>query len=73
MSSQDAVSRSLRSPRVVWGLEDIGKTINRSKTETRWLAKNKKIRVKWHGRRTCSAIVSELLADVAGSGEEPAA
>jgi hypothetical protein len=70
MSSQDAVSRS---PRVVWGLEDIGKTINRSKTEARWLAKNKKIRVKWHGPRTCSALESELLEDVSGSGEDPAA
>jgi len=67
---------SARPVRVVWGIEGpggIAETINRSPSETRWLIKNRKIRVKKHGRRTYSALEHELLEDCAGEipEEEP--
>jgi hypothetical protein len=51
---------------VVWGYTRIGRAINRSKEEAKWLAKTGRIRVKRHGHRTVSARVDHLLEDVAG-------
>jgi hypothetical protein len=47
MSNTSAAA--LRPVRVVWGIEGpggIAETINRSPSETRWLIKNRRIRVK---------------------------
>jgi hypothetical protein len=55
--------------RVVWGIEGkggIAAVINRTPAETRWLIKNRKLRVKKHGRRTFSALEHELIEDCAG-------
>jgi len=67
MSNTSAAA--LRPVRVVWGIEGpggIAETINRSPSETRWLIKNRRIRVKKHGRRTFSALEHELIEDCAG-------
>lgn len=71
-----SLAATVRPVRVVWGIEGpggIAETINRSPSETRWLIKNRKIRVKRHGRRTYSALEHELLEDCAGEipEEEP--
>jgi hypothetical protein len=52
--------------RVLWGVPAFAQVINRSVSETRWLIKQKRLRVKKHGARTFSAIEDELLEDVAG-------
>jgi len=62
-----------RGVRVIWGIEQkggIAQTINASPARTRWLIKQKKLRVKQHGPRTFSALEHELLEDVAGLSEE---
>jgi hypothetical protein len=58
------------SRRVVWGLEGIAGVINRTKEETRWLIKKRRVRVKRHGHRTLSAIEDELLEDCSGEFPE---
>jgi hypothetical protein len=68
--SMQALARRVR---VVWGIEGkggIAETIERTPAQTRWLIKNKKLRVKKHGRRTYSALEHELLEDVSGEKEE---
>jgi hypothetical protein len=65
-----------RASRVVWGIEGpggIAETINRSPSQARWLIKNRRLRVKQHGRRTFSALEHELLEDVAGESSDTAA
>jgi hypothetical protein len=60
---------ALRPVRVIWGIEGpggIAETINRSPAAVRWLIKNRRIRVKRHGRRTFSALEHELIEDCAG-------
>jgi hypothetical protein len=67
--SMQALARRVR---VVWGIEGAGgiaETIERTPAQTRWLIKNKKLRVRRHGRRTFSALEHELLEDVAGEKE----
>jgi hypothetical protein len=70
MSMMQATARRVR---VVWGIEapgGIAETIRRSPAQTRWLIKNKKIRVKRHGPRTYSALEHELIEDCAGGFPE---
>jgi len=64
MSSNNAIA--VATPRVVWGVAAIAATINRSTSETRWLIKQRRLRVKQHGRRTFSALEHELFEDVSG-------
>jgi hypothetical protein len=52
--------------RVLWGVEAFAKAIGRSVSETRWLIRQKRLRVKKHGARTYSALEHELIEDVAG-------
>jgi hypothetical protein len=52
--------------RVIWGLPNIASTIQRSVPETRWLIKQKRLRVRKHGHRTFSALEDELLEDCSG-------
>lgn len=52
--------------RVLWGVEAFAKAIGRSVPETRWLIRQKRLRVKKHGARTYSALEHELIEDVAG-------
>jgi len=64
-----SLAASARSVRVVWGIEGpggIAETIARTPSQVRWLIKNRKLRVKRHGRRTYSALEHELLEDCAG-------
>ena len=56
--------------RVAWGYEAIGREIDRTKEEAKWLAKKGHIRVRKHGHRTVSALIDDLLEDVAGISEK---
>jgi hypothetical protein len=56
--------------RVAWGYEAIGREIDRTKEEAKWLAKQGRLRIRRHGHRTVSALVEHLLEDVAGLSEK---
>jgi hypothetical protein len=58
--------------RVLWGVEAFAKAIGRSVPETRWLIRQKRLRVRKHGARTYSALEHELIQDVSGSGDTAA-
>jgi hypothetical protein len=58
--------------RVLWGVAAFAKAIGRSVPETRWLIRQKRLRVRKHGARTYSALEHELIQDVSGSGDTAA-